>query len=225
MFEKELIERVCNLTWTKEDIARDITTIKYDPEFPFEKYYSMQTIIAAINKYLSKEWDDKMLSHWACIYNWIIRGGFYENRKENFNSFETFLVDVISWDLDGLSFFDEEHEFEGAFELDKRIAFYENFDHIWQTRGQWSCFYALVGELTEENGSQYVLIFNDNTKEYMILCCDHIENGYQDERIHFIENKAFMELVDQIVAKEYKVLPSAEKYYYEEVEYEKSRMN
>ena len=30
MFDKDLIERVCNLTCSKEDVCRDQTTIKYD---------------------------------------------------------------------------------------------------------------------------------------------------------------------------------------------------
>ena len=35
MYDKELIQRVCNLTCLKEEVVRNQTTIKYDTEHPF----------------------------------------------------------------------------------------------------------------------------------------------------------------------------------------------
>ena len=53
MYDKELIERICNLTCSKEDVWRYQSTINYDSEYPFRKYYDVNIIIGAINKYIS----------------------------------------------------------------------------------------------------------------------------------------------------------------------------
>jgi hypothetical protein len=53
MYDKELIQRVCNLTCLKEEVVRNQTTIKYDTEHPFKKYYSLSTIKGAIENELN----------------------------------------------------------------------------------------------------------------------------------------------------------------------------
>lgn len=68
MYDVELIKRVCDLTCSRNDVIRNQTTIKYDNDEPFKKYYDVNIIINALKKYISHEWDDKMLSHWACVY-------------------------------------------------------------------------------------------------------------------------------------------------------------
>ena len=55
MYDKDLTNKVCNLTCTKEDVCRDQSIIKYDYENPFKKYYDIDIIVGAINKYISKE--------------------------------------------------------------------------------------------------------------------------------------------------------------------------
>lgn len=128
MIEKELIKRVCDVTCSKEDVVRPQDTIAYDPNNPFKKYYHIESIIMAINKYASHEWDDQTLAHWACIYCWILCGGF-KNVKEKLNSLEQFLKDDITWSLDGLSFFDESYFEEDAGPADL-IEAYKTIDYI-----------------------------------------------------------------------------------------------
>ena len=65
-----------------EEININQTSIEYDLDYPFEKYYNVATIIGAINKYISKEWNHRTLANWCCIYNWILGGGFKEDVKE-----------------------------------------------------------------------------------------------------------------------------------------------
>ena len=79
MYDKELIEKVCTLTCSKSDVDRDQTTVKYDTEYPFRKYYSIEIIKGAIEKFLSGEWDAQTLAGWACIYDWILCGGFEDS--------------------------------------------------------------------------------------------------------------------------------------------------
>ena len=219
MYDKELTQKVCTLTCTKNDVVRDQTKIKYDNEHPFRKYYNVKTLTGAIEKFLSGKWDDQMLSHWACIYCWILLGGCdYQNIKEDLNSFERFFRDFITWDLDGLSFFYADNFDKAAEGLQSTIELYEDYDHIWQTRNEWKAVYAMVGELDKENGHQYVALVNNTTKEYMLIWSDHLENGFEDEHFRFLPRRKFIRLIEQLKSENYKILSCAEEHYYMELE-------
>lgn len=215
MFDKELIDKVCNLNCVKKDVNRNQTTIKYDIEYPFEKYYDLNTIINAINKYIKKEWDDKTLSSWFCIYNWILCGGFDDNLKENFTDVEDFLVETISWDLDGMSFFDDwVIESEGIQYLYDCIEEFKSLDHIWKTRNEWNGYYSPIGESGTLNENQYVLFINEIKKEYIIIHSDHLENGKNYDNIKFVTENEFDGLVNQLKYNNYKLISYSEKWYY-----------
>ena len=215
MYDKELRQRVCNRTCLKEEVVRNQTTIKYDTEYPFRKYYSLSTIKGAIEKYISNEWDDQTLAHWACVYCWILSGGFDDNLKDDLNSFETFFKDFITWDLDGLSFFSAEDEEPN--DMQESIALFEHYDHIWQTRNEWEVVYAMIGPFAKENEDQYALLVNNTKKECMIMYSDHLENGYEDERFHFVSQDEYVALVEQLKKDGYTVLSCSEEYYYMEI--------
>lgn len=218
MYEKELIQRVCDLTWTENDISRKIDTIKYDPVHPFRKYYSFKSIEGAIEKFLANEWSDRTLAHWACIYCWILCGGCKRHITEDLNSFERFFRDVVTWDLDGLSFFSvEEEEDDLEKEMHDLIMLFKNYDHIWQTRDQWRAVYAIVGPCQEFNGEQYVVLINDTSKEYMIRFSDHLENGFEDKYFRFVPESALMELVEQLKNDGYSILSCSEQCYYRDI--------
>jgi|GEM_PF-1462409 hypothetical protein len=217
MFDKELIERVCNLSITKKDVCINQEAINYDYEYPFHKYYNVNTIIGAINKYLYKEWDAETLAHWCCIYNWILCGGFHDELKEDLTSLEQFIFDVISWDLDGLSFFDEDYLEEGISEIYKWIEMYKAWDYILQTRDNWKAMYAMVGENAEFNEDQFVVLINDITKEYMIIHSNHLENGFEDEFFKYIKENEFISLIEKLNKGEYKIISCSEEWYYSEI--------
>ena len=216
MFDKDLTNKVCNLTCTKDDVCVNQLKIKYDYEYPFKKYYDVNIIIGAINKYLLNEWDADMLAGWACIYNWIICGGFHDDLKEDLNSFEEFLKEVISWDLDGMSFYDEAYPDKDE-SLDEWIQQYRDWDHIWQTRSGWRAAYAMIGQYAEFNEDQYVVVYNDELKEYMIIHSDHLENGFEDDKFKYITEEAFIALIEQLKEEEFNILSCSEKWYYLEL--------
>ena len=216
MYDKELIRKVCDLTCSKEEVVRNQTTIQYDTEQPFRKYYSVATITGAIQKYISGEWDAQTLSHWACIYCWILCGGFAENSKtEDLDTFERFFRDVITWDLDGLSFFDKK---DTDFDIRECLVLYEDYDHIWQTRDEWKAVYAMIGPFAKENGDQYVALINDKRKEYMIIYSDHLKNGFEDERFKFVSQKQYIALINELKNAGYRILSCSEEFYYMDVE-------
>lgn len=217
MHDKDLIEKICNLTCDKNDVYRNQTTINYDYEYPFKKYYDVNIIIGAFNKYLSKEWDDRTLAGWFCIYNWIICGGFHDDLKENLNSLEEFLKDVISWYLDGLSFFDEENYLEdGMNDVYSWIDGFKNLDHIWQTRNDWKAVYAMVGKFAAFNENQYVVLINEKLNEYIIIHSDHLENGFEDEIFKYTTEEEFAKLIEKL-KENYKIISCSEEFYYSDL--------
>lgn len=219
MFDKKLIEKVCNLTCTKTELADiNVEKINYDTENPFKKYYSFAVIKGAIEKYISKKWDDQTLAHWAYLYDWILEGGFEENMVDNLDTFELFMKDVITEHLDGLSFFDAEYDEDDETNIYQWLQLFENYDRIWQTRKGWKAVFAIVGVCDEENESQYVALFNDTTKEYMIMHSNFLENGCSDECFKYVERKKFIKFVDLLKNKNYSLLSCLEKFYYQEIE-------
>ena len=215
MYDKELIQKVCDLTCSKEEVVRNQTTIKYDTVHPFKTYYNVSTITGAINKYISNEWDDQTFAHWTCIYCWILSGGFDDNITEDLNTLEGFLRDVVTWDLDGLSFFSD--ECTDLQDMHDCIKLFECYDHIWQTRKQWRAVYAMIGPSAKENGDQYVALINDTTKEYMIIYSDHLENGFEDEYFKFIAQAEHVLLIEELKNSGYQILSCSEEYYYMDI--------
>ena len=134
------------------------------------------------------------------------------------NTFEGFLRDEITWDLDGLSFFRIEYFDDYIEMMRKKLQLYEDYDYIWQTRAQWKATYAMIGPNAEDNGEQFVALVNDATKEYMLIFSDHIENGFEGEHFRFITQDAFIAYIEQLKGENYKILHCAEEYYYMELE-------
>lgn len=211
--DEELIKRVCDLTCTKEDVVRDQTTIQYDTEYPFKKYYHVETIIGALNKYISHEWDDQTLAHWACIYNWIINGGFDDHLKEDMNSVEEFLKEVLTWDLDGLSFFSDDFLEEGE-DVSSWFKQYRDLDYVWQTRKNWKGVYIRNESDIEYSCYNYAVLINDTTKEYMIIYFDYFDWEFEDEDFKHVSDEEFSSLIDELKEKQYNILSYSEESFY-----------
>lgn len=218
MYDKDLIERVCNLTCTKEDVVRNQNTIKYDTEYPFKKYYSVDTLVGAVKKYLSKEWDETMISYWACVYCWILNGGFCAEVKEDLNTFEDYFKEVLTMDMDGMAYFREYQIEESIMGVSGWTKFYLDLDYVWQSRNDWRAVYSMVGECAKRNGDQYVVLINDKTKEYMIMYSDYFKNGYEDEYFKYVSEEEFKNLIEELKTKDYTIISFAEELYYSEIE-------
>ena len=208
----DYIQRICNLTPDKSDFSRNITTFNYDKVNPFKKYYNINSIKGAIEKYLSKEWSDKTLAHWACAYCWILSGGCGKSVSNDLDSFEAFCRDFINWDLDGLSFYNAAFK---DVDISAVLELFEAYDHIWNTRNEWSVFYAMIGPFAKDNDDQYALLVNDKRKEYMIMYSSHLGNGFEDERFKFVSQVKFSRGVERLKAEDYQILSCSEDFYYE----------
>lgn len=218
MYDEKLIRKVCDLTCSKDEVVRNQTTVKYDVVHPFRKYYNIATIKGAMEKFISNEWDDITLSHWACIYCWILSGGCGDDVTEDLNTIEGFLRDVITWGLDGLSFFDSNDDEDPIKCMRNTIQLFEDYDHIWQTLNEWNAIYAMIGPYAKENEDQYVALINNISKEYMIVYSGHLKNGFEDEHFKFVSQEDFIKLIDRLKAEGYNILSCSEDHYYIELE-------
>ena len=68
------------------------------------------------------------------------------------------------------------------------------------------------------NGHQYVLLINDNLKEYMILFSEHLSNNYkhQNEYLRYTTKNKFVKLVEKL-KEEYKIISCSEEFYYSDL--------
>lgn len=224
MYDKQLIEKICNLTCSKKELEISTDSIKYDIESPFKKYFHVETVVNAIQKYLDKEWDETMIARWGNHYNWIICGGFEEHVIEELNSIEDFIKWNISDWLDSLSFFDAIKEEEKDIELDeeemKLDGWEEVFrclDNIFKTSTQWKGFYAKIGPRGEFNDDQFVLLVNDSTKQYMIFHSDFLDNGYEDEYLKYMTQEEHIKKVREVEQMGYQLISCQEEYYFDEI--------
>ena len=215
MYDKKLIEKICNLTCTEEDVHIDQTSISYDIDQPFRKYYNFSTIESAIKKYLNHEWSDSLLSGWACIYSWILAGGFDDNVQENFNDIECMIVDTILWDLDGLSFFDNSllDDEDSPIDLNQWIEDYRSLDSVLQSVDSWTAFTSKIGPYAEYNDDRFTLLVNDTTKEYIIIY--HFFGESDDYSLELIDEKEHLNKVLSLEKAGYTLLPYSEEEYFE----------
>lgn len=211
----DIINRYCNLNPSDDDLSLPQDEIKYDSECAFEKYYNIDTIIGAFKKFVSKEWSKEKLASWICKYNYIINGGFDLISNENFTSLKQFIIDTMSWSLDGLSFIDK-YDYEEKNGIEYYIDELINFDHILKTIDNWTAYYAAVGNRDEDDEEQYVILVNNIEKEYIIVFSMFLKNGYKDEYFKFVSENELYNFVDTLKNKKYKLLPYSEEFFYEE---------
>ncbi len=216
MYNKELFERVCNLTCTFEDVYIDASSLEYDKKSPFKKYYNLDTIINAITKYKNKEWTDLFLSHWACLYLWIISGGFDDDIDEDLSEVEYFIKETITDNLDGLSFIDDNYVYDkqNQIDLDKWIEEYKTLDKMLKSASKLVGYTAMIGEYDDIKDERYVLLINNESKEYSLIYVfyDNLENDIFTE----ISRDDFIAKEKDLVKKGYKLLHYKEDFYYDE---------
>ena len=223
MFDKKFMKRICDLSCSKRDVGRKRKKIKFDEDNPFKKYYNIETIVGAIKKYLSNEWDVQMLSKWAFIYCCILLGGHidYENTIDDANTIERFVINTIIFYFSGLYTFDAEAEDMEADEIDKcmleAIQQYESYDNIWQNRNNLAAIYSKSSG--EEVDSIYIALVNHTSKEYLITTTTslNLKPGFEDEYFEFVTKEEHIKKIDQLINAGYKSLSCSIDYYYEKI--------
>lgn len=190
MFDKDLFDRICNAGCSREELEKfviDIDKKEFDSENPFEKYYNVERLIMAIEKYEAKEIDAKFLASWMNAYNRIIMGGYKTEEQDESVSLKKYMIwEIADW-IDGLAFFDGNEDIYNLKEYKKRFRV---FDTILQDLTQCNAEYAPLGY--DERGV-IVFITNDDAKYFMKVFG---ELDYEKMTIDF-ENTAAVLLADR----------------------------
>ena len=181
MFNKSLFDRICNVTCSfdeLQDFVADINKKEFDLDNAFKKYYDVNKILLAIEKYQSQEIDAKYLAYWMNAYNWIIMGGFDQGQWEEGLTLKEFLIwTIVDW-IDGLSFFDIGFHHD----LEKYKTVFKVLDSVLQDLDD--CTAVFTENSYDDN--TIVLITNDNAKYFIKVYGDLDDDGLLDcEKVEF----------------------------------------
>lgn len=205
MYNEELFEKIINVEISLEklmDFNQVIDKREFDLVSPFSKYYSLNTIFKAIDKYRNHKIDENYFSSWCNAYNWIINGGFKEECMDNDQSpIEFFAMSMITDTLDGLSFFDSLSTTDKN-DLIKEGLYCTDFilyDKLLKTGKEWEVL--LVKGWQYEFNCEYGAIFiNKKTKEYFLeITEDSLDLTNED----ILEIEDFIKLVKELNIKGY----------------------
>ena len=114
---------------------------EFDFNNSFNKYYNLDKILMAIEKYLNKTINAEYLTYWANVYNWILMASYFFNDNYS-NSFKQLLRNSISWELDALSFFDSENEKQDKKNLKKFIVDFKILDYLYNKINNLMIYYV-----------------------------------------------------------------------------------
>lgn len=196
MFNRELFQKICAVECSWEELKRFVVGLskkELDEEAPFDKYYSLQSILRAIERYQKKEVDEKYLAYWACAYLWILNGDFKTEPVVKCFSFCWWMQCVITDWLDSLAFFDSCQEY---YDLKKYKELYTILDRVYRSLEDWTCSFS-YNDIGDCNGADVlVLAVNEQTKEFIKLY------GMISKRIKMldVEQLSMQELKEKIIA-------------------------
>ena len=205
MYNKELFEKICNVTCSFEELTSFIIKIdkkKFDLDNPFEKYYDLKKILFAIQRYEKKEISDRYLAYWMNAYDWIIMGGFKIKTKDNSITFKKWLEWEISDWLDSLSFFDDSDDWYNLEDYKNSFAV---LDKIYQNRGDWDRVFAHTDEWGDNDDDVLVLAYNEKLNEFVKLYA-HLDYLQLDVKIPRVELDEIEKKIQKLQEKGYQEL-------------------
>lgn len=213
----ELINKICNLTFSTNDVRINQCSVRYDYDHPFEKYYNLEIINKAYNKLLDKSWSIEKFSHWIVIYLYIINGGFYDELIEDFTPLKNIVIDNLTYLLDGFSFI---YSYKEKKEWESLYINIKNLDHILKTISNWRCVYTLTKENDFVISNFYSIFINDDLKECLISFYDDpFLDKIDNYLIKKVNKNEFIELINTLIKNGYEFLAYDDEYLFDEDEF------
>lgn len=191
----------------------DLENMEYDMVNSFDKYYNLDRILTAMNKYEQKEISVRYLAEWANVYNWILMSGFCDiaNKKAQFMDERQFLKYEISWSLDSLSFI---HIHEGSSakeEENEHLKQNRNFlvaaDTILNNLDLFNCEYVSAGY----NDGDIIFLATDHKNRQFIYFGGEFRTDYEEVTIPRVNLAKEMYIkIQNLIADGYKILYKSE---------------
>lgn len=212
--DHEYINKICNLTFSTNDVRINQCSVRYDYDHPFEKYYNLEIITKAYNKLLDKSWSIEKFTNWIVIYFYIINGGFYDELIEDFTPLKNIVINNLTYLLDGFSFI---YSYKEKKEWESLYINIKNLDHILKTISNWKCVYTLTKENDFVISNFYSIFINDDLKECLISFyddpfLDKIDNCL----IKKVDKNEFIELINTLIKNGYEFLAYDDEYLFDE---------
>ena len=200
----EYINKICNLTFSTNDVITNQCSVRYDYDHPFEKYYNLEIITKAYNKLLDKSWSIQKFTYWIVIYFYIINGGFYDELIEDFTPLKNIVIDNLTYLLDGFSFI---YSYKEKKEWESLYINIKNLDHILKTISNWKCVYTLTMENDFVISNFYSIFINDDLKECLISFYDDpFLDKIDNYLIKKVDKNEFIELINTLIKNGYEFL-------------------
>ena len=187
MFDEQLFKKICDVSCDWGELQKFVTNIdkkEFDLDNAFKKYYKVEKIVCAIEKYQSKKINAKFLAYWSNAYDWIINSGFkIENNDKSISLKEILIFEISDW-LDSLSFFDDSDDW---YNLEEYKTAFRVLDSVLQDIDNCEAIFAVDADEEDEDDDYYahdvaVLIKNVNAKYFITVYTDCI---YPDDNVLF----------------------------------------
>lgn len=188
----DYIKRICNLTCTENDLLKNEHFIKYDYDHPFDKYYNLNIIINAFNKYKDINDEYRLLENWSNIYGLILSNGCLSIAKQDYSVLKKNIVNSIYYLLNGVSsdcFITREYA-EYNFDYKKTLLSFKNLNHVLETLEERNLIY-LCQKDEDYIEEIFGILINNKRKECLIIYNydEDLINGYEDKQIIKIASK------------------------------------
>lgn len=147
------------------------------------------------------------MAHWACLYNWIINGGFSRRAMRKLykeNIIQQIIKSEIFDYLDALSFFSED-DLEEDDDEEYDFHSYEMLDQVLQTIEEWRCTYTPT-ENAYMNCDQYILFINEKRKQYFTMYSQYLNNKINKENMIKVSRKEFEQKIKELDQLQYENL-------------------
>ena len=175
MYNKNLYNKMINCECSFDELAEFSVNMSVKKDFDFNdsfnKYYNLDKILMAIEKYLNKTINAEYLAYWANVYNWILMASYFFNDNYS-NSFKQLLRNSISWELDALSFFDSENEKQAKKNLKKFIVDFKILDYLYNKINNLMIYYASYKDEFDQTIIK-VLFVDEKTNVFHVLETDN----------------------------------------------------
>lgn len=175
MYNKNLYNKMINCECSFDELAEFSVNMSVKKDFDFNdsfnKYYNLDKILMAIEKYLNKTINAEYLTYWANVYNWILMASYFFNDNYS-NSFKQLLRNSISWELDALSFFDSENEKQAKKNLKKFIVDFKILDYLYNKINNLMIYYASYKDEFDQTIIK-VLFVDEKTNVFHVLETDN----------------------------------------------------
>lgn len=200
MNKSDLIEKVCSINITLEELKEFFNSnIEFTGDF-FDKYYSLDLITNVINKFSNNEITNVYFKHWIKAYLEIVNCIDIENVNDE-KIIEMFVKYEIIGILLTISNIDEISEFK----LKEFIKGLNNLDSILESINNWNGYFTPTKE-QDFGEDQYILLVNEKEKKYVVFFAYVLDNKSTYKKINRIDNDSFDNKINELEKNEYQNL-------------------